>query len=131
MVVSWGAARPGKLAPRPGGPASRTGDVTAMAQLSFKYLDCRADQGVLVLTLNRPDLRGEELTDAVREELAAALNASGRSQVVLNLENVEFLTSMGIRALMLFRRHVRDRGGRLLLCGLSPLVADTLITPRL
>src|SRR5262245_42060002 len=105
--------------------------LTPTSEPRFLHISTRADQGVLVLTLHRAALRGEELATAVREELIAAADRSDNPRVVLNLEEVEFVSSLGIRALLLFRRHVRQRGGQLLLCSPAAEVADVLITTRL
>jgi anti-anti-sigma factor len=105
--------------------------VTIMPEPRFLHLSCRLDQGVLIAVINRAELRGEELTDAVRKELIAAVEHFGSTRVVLDLKPVEFLTSLGIRALMNFRRHLREKGGQVLLCNLEPAVAEILMVTRL
>ncbi len=102
-----------------------------MSQPQFLNIDCRTEKGVLILNVLQPELWGEELTNAIRDELVQAVDHYGLPRVVLNLEQVQFLTSMGISALLHFRRHVRELGGQIILCNVAPVVADVLITTHL
>jgi anti-anti-sigma factor len=103
-----------------------------MPETPYRHLTTRTDRGVLVLTLTPAEMRGEELCAAVLEELCAAAAAvPGPPRVALDLGRVTFLTSLGISALLGFRRRLMPAGGRLLLCALSPAVAEVLFTTRL
>jgi anti-anti-sigma factor len=102
----------------------------AMADARYRHLDSRLDQGVLVITLTAPGLQGEELCRAVGRELQAVVQDTGLGRVVLDFGKVKFLTSLGIQALLNFRRHLVPRKGQLLLCNLLPSVADVLVTTR-
>lgn len=102
-----------------------------MSQPQLLHVDTRTEKDVLVLTVLQPELWGEELTNAIRDELIQAVDHFGLTRVVLNLEQVKFLTSMGISALLHFRRHVRDKGGQIILCNLASVVAEVLITTHL
>jgi anti-anti-sigma factor len=103
-----------------------------MSDTPYRHLTANADRGVLVLTLTQPELRGEDMCAAVQEELCAAAAAAGESpRVAVDFRNVTFLTSLGISALLGFRRRLLPVGGRLLLCGLSPAVAEVLFATRL
>jgi anti-anti-sigma factor len=101
-----------------------------MAEPRYRYLESRIEHGVLVLTVAVPQLQGEELSRAVGEEMQTAADDAALAKVVLDLARVKFLTSLGLQALLHFRRHLRPRGGQLLLCNLSPTVADVLFTTR-
>jgi anti-anti-sigma factor len=102
-----------------------------MAETRYRYLTSCIEQGVLVLTMIQPELQGEELSRAVGQELMAAADDAGLSKVVVDLAKVKFLTSLGLQALLHFRRHLRATGGQFLLCNLSASVSDVLFTTRL
>jgi len=102
-----------------------------MAEPEFRYLDKRLDQNVLVLTITAPELCGDELADAMRQELLAAVTPSGAQKVALDFQQVTYIASPGIRLLLGFRRHFQDMGGKLILCSLNPLITDVLNTARL
>jgi anti-anti-sigma factor len=103
--------------------SKRGGIVT---ELCYQHLSCRFDGEVLVMTLTEPELHGEEFCEALRAELMEAVAAEGASWVVLDLSQVSYVASLGLAALLHFRRHLLRRGGRLLLCSVSPDVADLL-----
>src|SRR5262245_51939530 len=98
-----------------------------MAEGSFQHLSCRTDHDVLVLTVTRPRVRGDELADQLRTEMLAAVEQAGATRVVLDLQKVMEMTSRGFGAIAAFRHEfVKVRGGQVALCGLSPFVRETL-----
>ena len=102
-----------------------------MAEPHFSLVKTRLDQGVLVLTVTEARLQSDSLAETLRMQLLAALGHYGVSKIVLDLQNVKALSSSGIRPLLSLRRHVEEQKGRLVLCGLSSVVATVLQTTRL
>lgn len=66
-----------------------------------------------------------ELRDSLQEPLA------GRRTVVLDLGNVSFVDSAGLRLLVRTKRYVESHGGRLLINELSPAVQHMLALVQL
>ena len=62
---------------------------------------------------------------AVETPFTAALAATGRS-AVLDLRGLDFLSSLGIRLLLSAARVVTRRGGKVVLFGAQPMVAEVL-----
>ncbi len=62
---------------------------------------------------------------AVETPFTAALAAGGRS-AVLDLSGLDFLSSLGIRLLLSAGRVVTRRGGKVVLFGAQPMVAEVL-----
>lgn len=62
---------------------------------------------------------------AVETRFTAAVAASGRS-AVLDLTGLAFLASLGIRLLLSCARVVARRGGKLVLFGAQPMVAEVM-----
>ncbi|MGG5885925.1 STAS domain-containing protein [Falsiroseomonas sp. HC035] len=75
-----------------------------------------------VVMLGRLDAAGAA---AVETRFTAAVAASGRS-AVLDLTGLEFLSSLGIRLLLASARVVARRGGRVVLFGAQPMVAEVM-----
>ncbi|WP_169976743.1 STAS domain-containing protein [Tautonia rosea] len=77
----------------------------------------------------------ELLTPKLPEELGAALidEAMVRrwSCLVLDCSQVEFLSSLGLGALIRLDRQLRPTGGRLKLCGLNPHLREFFAITRL
>jgi len=89
------------------------------------------EQGVLVLTLKTSEVRTAEVADEVGQELLAALGPVPPAKVVLDLQMVQYLGSLGIGPLLALRRKLLETGGRMVLCGLSPEVAEVFRVTRL
>jgi len=102
-----------------------------MPELQSRYLEKHVDQDVLVLTLTTPELCGDDLAEAMRRELLAAVSPSRAQNVALDFRQVDYMASPGIRVLLALRRHFQDAGGKLILCSLNPLLTDILNTTRL
>jgi anti-anti-sigma factor len=102
-----------------------------MADEGYSHLTCRTDRGVLVLEVGLNELHGDEATEALSADLSRAVAGVEAPRVVLDFRRVTFITSMGIGALLGFRKLVKDRGGKLLLCSLSPHVAEVLYATKL
>jgi anti-anti-sigma factor len=50
--------------------------------------------------------------------------AAGGDRLVLDLAGLEYISSAGLRVLMLASRDVKGRDGTLLVCGLQPIVRE-------
>jgi anti-anti-sigma factor len=98
-----------------------------MHEPHYRHLKATTDRSVLVLTITTPLLLDEDVADALRHDLLAALDAHpAATKVVLNFHNVRSLSEAAFRPLISLSRAVVQRHGRLLLCCLSPLVAEVL-----
>lgn len=83
------------------------------------------DGGILKVNLaGRMDIAG---TDLISVPLAA-LAATDNRRVILDLSGVEFLASIGVRAILQNARAHRMRGGSLVLLGPPPLIEEVLQT---
>ncbi len=76
-------------------------------------------EGVLVLTISEPRLDSDKLSDKVRQELLAIVTDSGIRKVVIDLQNVEYLSSAAFRPLLSLRRKLLETGGQMVLCHLT------------
>jgi anti-anti-sigma factor len=102
-----------------------------MAQPPFKHLKIQVEQSVLVLTVTPPEITSEGTTEDLRLDLLAAVGEQQNPKVVIDFQLVRYISTTCLRALLSFRRHLRDKGGQLLLCNLSTQVADVLFTTRM
>lgn len=50
--------------------------------------------------------------------------AAGQDRVVLDLAGVEYISSVGLRVLMLASKQAKAQGGSLAVCGLGPVVRE-------
>ncbi len=96
-----------------------------------RHVKSRTERGILVLTITEPQLLGDKLVHALRQELMAVVAQPGTRQVVLDLQPVKVLSSEAFRPLLSLRRTIQERGGQLVLCNLAPTVAKVLQETRL
>jgi|ERR671936_260323 anti-anti-sigma factor len=96
-----------------------------------RHLQSRVEQGILVLTLTEPQLHGDTLANALRQELLAAVSQAGTPKVILDFGAVTSLSSEVFRPLITLRHRLEEAGGRLVFCKLSPTVAKAFAATRL
>jgi len=59
------------------------------------------------------------------------LPEGGSPNIVLNLSNLKFISSAFVAGMIALQKRVRAAGGRLILCGMHPIVRETLHGARL
>lgn len=102
-----------------------------MTQAPFAHLECKLDQGTLVLSLLDSNVSGDELAENLRRELLAASEAHPVPKWVLDFGRVRFFTSAGIRPLLTLHRKLQSSGARLVLCNLREDIAEVFHATRL
>jgi anti-anti-sigma factor len=106
-----------------------------VASLS-QSLESRIAHGILVLTITAMELTGEEECAALRDELVLTVRESGAQKIILDFRHVKLVASVAFRTLLGLRREVQHRHARMVICNLSPVVAEVfqatglLITSR-
>jgi anti-anti-sigma factor len=91
----------------------------------------RQDFGdVTVLRVKASMLRADEATEALFDYAYGLVDTAGRSRLVLNLEGVAFMASVGVGKLVSLMRKAASAGGRLVLCKPSRPVEQVLRVSR-
>jgi anti-anti-sigma factor len=93
----------------------------------FKNISC----SIAVLRLEPSQLIGDALADILRDEFLAARRAIDARNVVVDFQQVTYLSSASFRPLLSLLRDVRAQGGRLVLCNLQPYVHEVFSVTRL
>ncbi len=86
---------------------------------------------LLLLRIEESQVMGDTLAETLRDEMLGRFTGAGALNVVMDCSPVRFLSSAGFRPLLSLLKDVRARGGRLILCGLSHDVEETLKVTRL
>jgi anti-anti-sigma factor len=92
-----------------------------------RYVRCP----VIVLEVNEAQVMGDTVADTVRDEFLDLYQHSGAVHVVIDMEQVTYLSSAGIRPLLALNREVREHEGRLVLCNLTRDVESVFVATRL
>jgi anti-anti-sigma factor len=98
-----------------------------MSDPVFKHQICP----LVVLKVTETQVKGDALSDALRDEFLAAVTQVGAVFAVIDLQYVSFFASTGIRPLLSLNRYLRERGGRLILCNLTDNVREVFEVTRL
>jgi len=83
------------------------------------------------MTITESHLQDDGMAQAIQDELLAALSVSVRSNVVVDLQHIRYVSSVAFRPLLRLRRELQESAGRLVLCGLTRVVGDVFYTTRL
>jgi anti-anti-sigma factor len=102
-----------------------------MAAAPYQYLQAKVEQGVLVLTTTRAQIEGEEVAATLRQEMCAAADEYGINQIIVDFHQTTYISSAAFWPLLSLWSKIKDGGGRLILCGLSPMVGDVFYTTRM
>ena len=82
---------------------------------------------VLIVRFTVQELRGDDLTTAIRQELTELVQEQNVDKVVLDFQDVTFVSSRGMGNLAAFRVDFRrDHGGEVALCHLREMVKHSL-----
>jgi anti-anti-sigma factor len=91
--------------------------------MSDLKIDQQSENGVSVgLIKGRLDLHGA----AVLESYAQQRLTAGDQRLVLDLSGVDYISSAGLRALLVVAKKVQAINGRLVLCALTPMVLNVM-----
>jgi anti-anti-sigma factor len=99
--------------------------------MSAPYLQSSVEKGVLVLTLLRQQIEGEDLARGLKEEMLAVVSRAGANKVVLDLKNARYVSSIAFWPLLALRRQLAEQGGQLIICGLSGAVYEVFTMTKM
>jgi stage II sporulation protein AA (anti-sigma F factor antagonist) len=84
-------------------------------------MDIRED-AVGNVTVVTPAGRIDSTTSADLDARLNAVEAAGRKRVVVDFSKVEYISSAGLRVLLTLAKRMRDKDGKLALCGMDQSV---------
>ena len=102
-----------------------------MAETQSAHLTSRLEQDVLVVAFITRQIQDERTAEAILQNLTALIDQYRAGKVVIDLQNIKYVSSVAFRPLLNIRRKLQVSGGRLVLCGLSQVVGDVFYTTRL
>ena len=88
--------------------------------MNFRFSVDRDRGAVIVVPAGRLDSTSSPSFD---QEVAALVSA-GERRMVVDFTDVEYISSAGLRVLMLAAREVKQREGTMALCSLQPVVQE-------
>jgi anti-anti-sigma factor len=92
----------------------------------YRHLKSHIEQGALVLTLVESQVLDDDLAEAVRLEMLAAVGPPVGRRVVVDFHAVKSVSSAIFRPLLGLQGRLHEHGGRLILCGVTAMVGQVL-----
>ncbi len=102
-----------------------------MAEPPYRHVMARVAENVLVLTITESQLQDEKSADALLHELLDAVSQFAVYKVVIDMQQIKYLSSVAFRPLLRLRSRLQENGGRMILCGLTLLVGDIFYTTKM
>jgi anti-anti-sigma factor len=90
----------------------------------YRWLEVEPVGDVTVVRFTTRTVLGNDAIDAIDGQLFGLVESSGCRGLVLNLANVESLSTAMVGRLVALQRRVETGGGRLVLCGLGPFLVE-------
>ena len=97
----------------------------------YRYVETRSEGDTLILEIQVEEVREYMVAEELRYELVHAVKKSECQRFVLDLSKMTFMTSLACVAFIGVKHAVRDVGGRLVLCNMSPFIRKILDAKRL
>lgn len=91
----------------------------------------KTDEGALVLTIEVEQVKDFTLAEELRYELVHAVKSREAKQIVLDLRNMTFMTSLACVAFIGVRQAMKDVKGRVVLCNMSDFIHKVFSAKRL
>ncbi|MDG2383259.1 MAG: STAS domain-containing protein [Pirellulaceae bacterium] len=98
---------------------------------AFEHIRVDEQAGVLLLTVLLERVTEYDLARSMEQELMDAVKQRAAIKVIVDLGKVEMMSSVGYLPYVGLRAHVKDAGGRLVLCNLSQVIREMFDMARL
>ncbi|MFO1095943.1 MAG: STAS domain-containing protein [Planctomycetaceae bacterium] len=98
---------------------------------SAAHFTCVEDAGAIIVTFVRQQLTDEDNLEQVGEALFALVEKDAQSRIILDLSQLDYITSSVLGKFITLHRRLHRQGGTLVLCGIQPNVRESLRASRL
>jgi anti-sigma B factor antagonist len=103
----------------------------SLSEFAPTYLELAHDGDVTIARFTIPRLSEDENIERIGHELFLLVEQYDRRKVVLNLHEVEYLTSSALGKLITLHRKLHRQQGRLVICHMLPEVEEVMRSSRL
>lgn len=97
----------------------------------YRHITATTEQGVLVLTVDLAEVKDYMIAEELRYELVHAVKRGSTKKFVLDLRNMEFMTSLACVSFIGLKHAVRELDGRLVLCNMTDFIRKIFNAKRL
>ena len=98
---------------------------------SFQHITTHDHAGILVIEVLDRQLNEYEQVCRFRDEVLQEITSLETPRAILDLKNVEYISSVALLPFVDMRKNAEDRGGQVVLCNVSIVVARVLTVSQL
>jgi anti-anti-sigma factor len=98
---------------------------------SYEHISVDRRDGIAILKVTTKRISEYEAAGELRKELIDAFDKEGVSQAIVDMADLETMSSVGYGPFVSLRLHVTNAGGRVVLCNLSEFINQVFTTARL
>ena len=100
----------------------------------YHHITLRLESDILILTLELEQVKDYVVAEELRYEMMHAAKRFKRKKIVVDLQNMTFMTSLACVAFIGLKAGVRDNHARIVMCNMSEFIrkvfnAKRLLTP--
>ena len=103
----------------------------AISEFRSVFMELEDRNPAVIVTVTRPNLSEEENIDLWGKELNDLVDQHGCRQLIVSLQQVQYITSAGLGKLIALHRRLHRKDGRLVVCCAFDTVKDVLHASRL
>jgi anti-anti-sigma factor len=96
-----------------------------------QLLNVELTDNCVLVSFREPTVLRSENSEIFEKELFACMEVGDKEPIVLNLENLRYVSSLGIRVIVLFYRELNQKKRAIRLCGLNEPVKQIFIICQL
>lgn len=105
--------------------------MTSLRDFKPAFMTVEERGPIIVVHISRTNLSEEENIDELGQEFTRLVEHFGCRLLVVDLQQVNLVTSAALGKLISLHRNLHRREGRLVVCGVHGMVLDVMLTARL
>ncbi|MDG2380442.1 MAG: STAS domain-containing protein [Pirellulaceae bacterium] len=100
-----------------------------MGELGTRYIESSTQDGVLVIKILATAMRDTQVCYGIRDQMIEAIDPDQTQNVIIDLENLTFIGSIGFLGFLAVRRKIPK--SRIIVCNLTDTIREMFLLCRL
>ncbi|MCP4189165.1 MAG: STAS domain-containing protein [Planctomycetaceae bacterium] len=100
-----------------------------MGESATRYIESSTQDGVLVITIRATAMRDTQICYAIRDQMIEAIDPDETQNVIINLESLTFVGSIGLLGFLAVRRKIPK--SRIVICNVTDTIREVFLLCRM
>ncbi len=100
-----------------------------MGESATRYIESSTQDGVLVITIRATAMRDTQICYAIRDQMIEAIDPDDTQTVIINLESLAFVGSIGLLGFLAVRRKIPK--SRIVICNVTDTIREVFLLCRM